>query len=67
MNTAEPWPSPEMAGLRGRRMQAKLVGDRGSWPRFDDLFNFIYRPDFLVTARERMRGNKGDAPPGWTG
>lgn len=63
MNTGEPltWPDLSSAGLRVRRMQAKLhhwaAGDPGR--RFDDLFNLVTHPDFLTVAWERVRGNKG--------
>jgi RNA-directed DNA polymerase len=50
-------------------MQAKLhrwaVADPGR--RFDDLFNLVYHPDFLVTAWERVAGNKGAQTAGSDG
>jgi len=63
VNTGEPplWPNPEMAERRVLRMQAKLhqwaTGTPGR--RFDDLFNLVCEPAFLVTAWERVRSNKG--------
>ena len=63
MNTGEPlaWPDLFSAQQRVRRMQAKLhhwaAGDPGR--RFDDLFNLVCHPVFLVVAWERVRGNKG--------
>lgn len=63
MNTGEPlaWPEPFEAERRVLRMQAKLhqwaAGDPGR--RFDDLFNLVADPAFLVTAWERVRSNKG--------
>jgi RNA-directed DNA polymerase len=63
VNTGEPlaWPDLFSAQQRVRRMQAKLhhwaAGDPGR--RFDDLFNLVCHPDFLVVAWERVRGNKG--------
>lgn len=61
MNTDEPWPSPEGAWRRVRRMQTKLHqwADADPVRRFDDLFNLVYDPDFLTVAWERVRGNKG--------
>ncbi|MEY9934476.1 RNA-directed DNA polymerase [Catenulispora sp. GP43] len=63
MNTGEPlsWPDPFEAERRVLRMQAKLhqwaAGDSGR--RFDDLFNLVADPAFLVTAWERVRSNQG--------
>ncbi len=61
MNTGEPWPQPDEAWARVRRMQAKLhlwaTNDPGR--RFDDVFNLVYHPDFLTVAWERVKANKG--------
>ncbi|WP_036511366.1 group II intron reverse transcriptase/maturase [Nocardia aobensis] len=69
MNTGAPWPEPEVAWLRVRRMQRKLhrwaVADPGR--RFDDLFNLVYDPAFLVVAWSRVRGNKGARTAGIDG
>lgn len=52
---------PYTAGRRVLEMQSKLhrwatvERDR----RFDDLYNLVYDPAFLVTAWERVRGNTG--------
>jgi RNA-directed DNA polymerase len=66
VNTGEPWPDPFWAERRVRRMQAKLhlwaTNDPGR--RFDDLYNLIHHPDFLVVAWERVSGNKGARSPG---
>ena len=35
--------------------------------RFDDLFNLVADPAFLLVAWDRVRGNKGAARPGWIG
>jgi RNA-directed DNA polymerase len=61
VNTGVAWPEPEMAGLVVREMQAKLHRWAGDDParRFDDLYNLVHDPAFLVTAFERVRGNKG--------
>lgn len=63
MNTEEPlvWPDTFEAERRILRMQAKLhqwaAGDPGR--RFDELFNLVADPAFLVTAWERVRSNRG--------
>jgi RNA-directed DNA polymerase len=63
VNTGEPlaWPDLFSAQQRVRRMQAKLHQWAAREPgrRFDDLFNLVCHPDFLVVAWERVRGNKG--------
>jgi RNA-directed DNA polymerase len=52
---------PFTAGQRVLGMQTKLhqwaAADPGR--RFDDLFNLVYDPAFLVTAWERVAGNTG--------
>ena len=59
---------PEDAGVNGpapharvREMQAKLhrwaAADRGR--RFDDLYNLVCDPAFLLIAWERVAGNTG--------
>ena len=66
VNAGEPWPDPDGAALRVRRMQTKLhqwaADDPGR--RFDDLYNLIHHPDFLTLAWERVRRNKGARTPG---
>lgn len=66
MDTGEPWPDAEMAGVRVRRMRIKLrqwaVDDPGR--RFDDLFNLICHRDFLAVAWDRVTGDKGARTPG---
>jgi RNA-directed DNA polymerase len=61
VNTGEPWPTPEQAWSRVRRMQTKLhqwaTDDPGR--QFDDLFNLVCHPDFLSVAWDRVRGNTG--------
>lgn len=55
------WPSPPVAVEKVRRMQVKLH----QWARddparcFDDLYNLVCDPAFLVAAFERVAGNKG--------
>ena len=47
-------------------MQTKLHrwATRDSGRRFDDLFNLVCDPAFLVVAWERVAGNKGAQTPG---
>ena len=60
------WPEHEWAQVTVRRMQTKLhcwaVGDPGR--RFDDLYNLVCDPAFLVVAWQRVAGNKGSRTPG---
>ncbi len=57
---------PEQAALRVLGIQRKLHGwavkDRRC--RFDDLFNLVTDPAFLVVAWARVRGNTGARSPG---
>jgi RNA-directed DNA polymerase len=63
---AAEWPSEAWAFLAVRRMQTKLHhwAARDSGRRFDDLFNLVCDPAFLVVAWERVAGNKGSQTPG---
>ncbi len=69
MNTGAPWPSLEEAERRVLAMQTKLhhwaVGDPDR--RFDDLYNLVYDPAFLVVAWTRVRSNKGARSAGVDG
>jgi RNA-directed DNA polymerase len=69
VNTGEPWPDVDEAQVRVRRMQTRLhhwaTDDPGR--RFDDLFNLVCHPDFLVMAWERVRRNKGARTAGVDG
>jgi len=60
------WPSAARAFLTVRRMQTKLhrwaTGEPGR--RFDDLFNLVHDPAFLVVAWERVAANAGSRTPG---
>jgi RNA-directed DNA polymerase len=60
------WPSAARAFLTVRRMQTKLhrwaTGEPGR--RFDDLFNLVPDPAFLVVAWERVAANAGSRTPG---
>ncbi len=59
--SAVQWPSPLLAELTVRGMQIKLHRWAGSDAsrRFDDLFNLVYDPAFLVHAYQRVAGNVG--------
>ena len=69
VNTGAPWPSLEEAESRVRALQTKLhrwaVSDPGR--HFDDLFNLVYDPAFLVVAWSRVRANKGARTAGVDG
>ena len=57
------------AERRVRGMQTKLHRWAGDDPprRFDDLFNLVYDPGFLMVAWERVRGNEGARTAGVDG
>ena len=60
------WPDPDSAYFAVRRMQTKLHRWATEEPgrRFDDLYNLVYDPAFLVAAWERVVTNKGAKTPG---
>lgn len=69
MNIGAPWPDLVEAESRVLAMQKKLhrwaAGDPGR--RFDDLYNLVYDPAFLVVAWARVRGNQGARTAGADG
>ena len=69
MNIGAPWPSLEEAEPRVLAMQTKLhqwaISVAGR--RFDDLYNLVYDPAFLVVAWDRVRSNKGGRSAGVDG
>ena len=69
MNTGAPWPGLVEAEQRVRKMQAKLHQWATADPdrRFDDLYNLVYDPAFLVVAWSRVRTNKGARTAGVDG
>ena len=69
MNTGAPWPDLDEAEHRVRVMQVKLHQWAMADPdcRFDDLFNLVCDPAFLVVAWRRVRGNKGSRTAGVDG
>jgi len=60
------WPEFDAAFWAVRKMQLKLHRWAGedSARRFDDLYNLVCDPAFLVHAYERVAGNKGARTPG---
>lgn len=69
VNIEVSWPEPGVAGPRVREMQTKLHRWAGDDPerRFDDLYNLVHDPAFLVVAYERVRGNAGARTAGIDG
>ncbi len=69
MNTGAPWPGVSDANARVLGMQRKLhqwaVADPDR--RFDDLFNLVYDPAFLVVAWDRVSHNRGSRTAGTDG
>jgi RNA-directed DNA polymerase len=69
VNIGAPWPSLLEAKARVLEMQTKLH----QWAstdvdrRFDDLYNLVYDPAFLVVAWSRVKGNKGARSAGVDG
>jgi RNA-directed DNA polymerase len=69
VNTGVPWPDLFEAERRVLAMQTKLHQWATADPDrcFDDLFNLVYDPAFLVVAWARVRGNKGARTAGVDG
>jgi RNA-directed DNA polymerase len=69
VNTGARWPGLEQAEPRVLAMQTKLHQWAVSDPdrRFDDLYNLVYDPAFLVVAWDRVRSNKGARSAGIDG
>jgi RNA-directed DNA polymerase len=69
VNTDAPWPDLYEAEWRVLKIQTKLhqwaTGDPDR--RFDDLFNLVADPAFLVVAWDRVRGNRGSRSAGVDG
>lgn len=66
VNVGVVWPDEYEAGHAVRRMQTKLHRWAGEDPsrRFDDLYNLVYDPAFLMTAWLRVKTNAGARTPG---
>jgi len=69
VNTDAPWPSLAEAEARVLGIQAKLHQWATKDPdcRFDDLFNLVCDPAFLLLAWRRVKGNKGARTAGVDG
>jgi RNA-directed DNA polymerase len=69
VNTGAPWPSLDEAEWRVLKIQAKLHQRAADDPtrRFDDLFNLVADPAFLMVAWDRVRGNRGSRSAGVDG
>src|SRR5919106_2184390 len=69
VNTDDPWPDADAAWQRVLKIQTKLHRWATDDPdrRFDDLYNLVYDPAFLVVAWRRVRGNKGARTAGVDG
>ncbi len=69
MNTDAPWPDRDSAWWRVLGIQTKLHqwATDDSDRRFDDLYNLVCDPAFLVHAWERVRGNRGARTAGVDG
>lgn len=69
MNIGDLVSSPEMAAARVLGMQSKLHrwADEDRSRRFDDLYNLVADPAFLVVAWRRVRGNTGSRTAGVDG
>jgi len=69
VNTDAPWPDLYEAEQRVLKIQTKLHQWAADDPhrRFDDLFNLVADPAFLVVAWARIRGNRGARSKGVDG
>jgi RNA-directed DNA polymerase len=69
VNTGAPWPDLDEAERRVLAMQTKLHQWAVTDPdrRFDDLYNLVADPAFLVVAWNRVRRNKGARTAGVDG
>lgn len=69
MNTDAPWPDLDEAEHRVLGIQTKLHQWATDDPhrRFDDLYNLVADPAFLVVAWDRVRGNRGARSAGVDG
>jgi RNA-directed DNA polymerase len=69
VNTSAPWPDLNEAERRVHEMQSKLHQWAVSDParQFDDLYNLVCDPAFLVVAWNRVKTNKGARSAGVDG
>jgi hypothetical protein len=69
VNIGAPWPTLEAAEARVQEIQTKLHRWARDDPhrRFDDLYNLVGDPAFLLVAWDRVRCNKGARTAGVDG
>jgi RNA-directed DNA polymerase len=69
VNTDASWPGLDEAESRVLKIQTKLHQWATDDPdrRFDDLYNLVHDPAFLVVAWDRVRGNRGARSAGVDG
>jgi RNA-directed DNA polymerase len=69
VNTGAPWPNLAEAKARVLEIQTKLHHWAGEdeGRQFDDLFNLVHDPAFLVVAWNRVRSNRGASTAGVDG
>jgi RNA-directed DNA polymerase len=69
VNTSASWPDLAEAEARVLKIQTKLHQWATDDPnrRFDDLYNLVSDPVFLVVAWDRVRGNRGARSAGVDG
>ncbi len=69
MNTGASWPTPSEAEARVLEIQTKLHrwATDDSARRFDDLYNLVCDPAFLLVGWRRVRGNRGARSAGVDG
>jgi RNA-directed DNA polymerase len=69
VNTGAPWPDLYEAERRVLEIQTKLHrwATDDPYRRFDDLYNLVADPAFLVVAWDRVRGNRGARSAGVDG
>jgi RNA-directed DNA polymerase len=69
VNTGALWPTPEQAKAKVLRMQTKLQRWAGKDHdrRFDDLYNLVHDPAFLVAGWQLVKHNRGARSAGVDG
>jgi RNA-directed DNA polymerase len=69
VNIGAPWPTADEAEARVLGIQTRLHRWANDDPtrRFDDLFNLVCDPAFLLVGWRRVRGNKGARTAGVDG
>src|SRR5215211_1879671 len=66
LNSAAPWPEPDVAQARVLGIQRKLHkwAEDDQERRFSDLHNLVFDPATLTVAWQRVRGNRGSRSAG---